>query len=234
MGVFTFKQFSICDDGATMKVGTDAVLLGAWPVMDHVNSILDIGTGSGIVALMLAQRSNPEALIDAVELQVEDARQARANVLNSPWPEKINVTQSRIQDFFPPKKFDLIVCNPPYFSNSLLPPLDKRGAARHDRALTFDELITSSTRLLATSGKFCVILPLAESEAFTHIAASSNLYLQRLTRFFTRTKKLQERSLMQFGFAPEPVSDNSLILYASGNEWTKEYRELTQDFYLSW
>ena len=232
MGVFKFKQFSICDDGATMKVGTDAVLLGTWPVMDHVKSILDIGTGSGIIALMMAQRTDPEAMIEAVELQVDDAEQARVNVLNSPWSEKINVTQSRIQDFFPARKFNLIVSNPPYFSNSLLPPMDRRGAVRHDLALTLDELISSATRLLAADGKFCVVLPLVESEAFTHIAASSDLYLQRLTRFFTRAEKLQERSLMQFGFAPLPVSVDSLVLYASGNEWTKKYRKLTQDFYL--
>jgi tRNA1Val (adenine37-N6)-methyltransferase len=122
VGTFRFKQFAVTDDRATMKVGTDAVLLGAWCPVGNANRILDIGTGSGVIALMLAQRSVAGAHIDAVELNTDDAQQAQANVQGSAWPSKVRVIHSAIQDHRPDAAYGLVVTNPPYFSNSLLPP----------------------------------------------------------------------------------------------------------------
>ncbi len=232
MGVFTFKKFAVCDEMATMKVGTDAVLLGAWAATENSKRILDIGTGSGVIALMMAQRSHPDTTIDAVELLKEDSQQASLNILNSPWPERITVINTPIQDFFPQRLYDLIVCNPPFFVRSLPSPKENRTRARHQDTLPFEALIASAVRLLYPEGKLCLILPVAESQLFVTAAATNNLFLQYMTRFFTRPGKLQERSLMQFGFMAEPSREDSLFLYDQNGDRTMEYQQLTREFYL--
>ncbi len=232
MGVFSFKRFSIRDDGATMKVGTDGVLLGAWADIDNSKSILDIGTGTGIIALMMAQRTGAKTRIDAIELLKQDAIQAANNVTVSPWHEKISVIHISLQDFHPEKKYDLIVCNPPFFSKSLLPPDEARSSARHDSQLNSDDLIKGANKFLNSSGKLCIVLPTNESDTFILKASTRKIFLHRLTRFFTRIEKPQERSLMEFGLTPQPFKEDSLVLYESGNQWTEEYRSLTQAFYL--
>src|SRR5579859_709466 len=131
-----------------MKVGTDAVLLGAWVSVAGAKRILDIGTGCGVIALMLAQRTNDDAIINAVEIEAADARQAKDNVLKSPWLKKVTVHQKAIQAFDIGERFDLIVSNPPYYVNSLLPPARARAQARHGKSLTAEELIDQSLRLL--------------------------------------------------------------------------------------
>ena len=232
MGVFKFKLFTVCDDRATMKVGTDAVLLGAWVDISLTKNILDIGTGSGIIALMMGQRTGPDVKIDAVELLEQDAQQASENISKSPWPGKISVSRTSIQEFYPGRHYDRIICNPPYFSKSLLPPTVKRSKVRHDTTLTSDELLAAIDRLLSPAGKFCLILPVVESEVFMQKANSKNLFLHHVTKFFSRHGKAQERTLMEFGFTSAPLREDSLILYQSKNQWTTEYRKLTQDFYL--
>ena len=215
-----------------MKVGTDAVLLGAWSDVEQSKTILDIGSGSGIISLMMAQRSNPDTRIDAVELLKNDAQQSVENIVNSPWPDKISVTHSDIRTFTPSTKYDLIVCNPPFFSNSLLPPVEVRSRVRHDITLTLDDLISNTIRLLSPGGKLCVILPVNEGEFFIKKINTKNLFLNRLTRFYSRAGKPQERSLMEIGFIHDSLIEDSLILYQSKNQWTDEYRMLTSEFYL--
>ena len=232
MGIFKFKQFSVCDDRASMKVGTDAVLLGAWVDILLAKNILDIGAGSGIIALMIAQRTGPNVKINAVELLAQDAQQASENISNSPWLGKISVSNTSIQEFYPGRHYDRIICNPPYFSKSLLPPIDTRIKVRHDTALTLDELLAATGRLLSPMGKLSLILPFVESKAFIQKANSTGLFLHHLTKFFTRHGKAQERALMEFGFTTAPLREDSLILYQSKGHWTKEYQKLTQDFYL--
>ena len=232
MGVFQFKKFSVCDDRATMKVGTDAVLLGAWSDVDRAKNILDIGSGSGVISLMMAQRSDSDSRIDAIELLADDAKQSSENILNSPWPLKISVTHTSIQNFLPETKYDLIICNPPFFTNSLLPPVETRSKVRHDTTLTLDELLAATVRLLSPIGKFCVILPAIESEIFIEKAKSKKLFLHHLTRFYSRADKPQERSLMEMTFVSAQSREDSLILHQSKDQWTNEYKALTKEFYL--
>ena len=180
----------------------------------------------------MAQRSNPDTRIDAVELLKNDAQQSVENIVNSPWPDKISVTHSDIRTFTPSTKYDLIVCNPPFFSNSLLPPVEVRSRVRHDITLTLDDLISNTIRLLSPGGKLCVILPVNEGEFFIEKINAKNLFLNRLTRFYSRTSKPQERSLMEIGFIHDSLIEDSLILYQSKDQWTDEYRMLTSEFYL--
>lgn len=170
--------------------------------------------------------------IDAVELLKQDAEQALENIVNSPWPDKITVVNTRLQDFFPERKYDLILCNPPFFSKSLLPPSETRTKVRHDTDLTQDQLIDSVVNLLSPAGKFCVIFPPAQGEFFVSKARARKLFLHHLTKFFTRSEKPQVRSLLKFGMEGGGVHEDCLVLYESENQWTKEYRVLTQPFYL--
>jgi len=233
VGTFRFKQFSVNDDDATMKVGTDAVLLGAWCAVDTAGTILDIGAGSGVIALMLAQRSVSGARIDAVEVDQQASRQAEENVRQSPWPEKITVINTPIQAFEPGRVYDLIVSNPPFFSGSLHPPNDRRMVARHDTELTKQDLVVSVSRLLNKSGTFSVILPNPEYESFRAQALSAGLHLTRVTRFHTRLNKSPERVLMTFSRAPvASFPEDMLVLYDSESNKSKAYRNLTDDFYL--
>jgi tRNA1Val (adenine37-N6)-methyltransferase len=215
-----------------MKVGTDAVLLGAWCEVGKARRILDIGTGSGILALMMAQRSNPHALIDAVEILPNDAAQAAKNVQDSPWPLKVNVIHCRIQDHTFQDGYDLIVCNPPYFSRSLHPPDQARTTVRHDVMLPQDELLSAVIRLLKPNGTYGLILPPEEGEKFRDQASRKGLYLKRLTRLYAREGKAQERSLMEFTLAPTELITDSLFLYDKGQEKTPAYQVLTSEFYL--
>lgn len=232
MGRFRFKQFAVDDDDASLKVGTDAVLVGAWCNVENAQRILDIGTGSGVIALMMAQRTSPDARIDAVEVNVNDANQARSNIMNSPWPGKIAVHALPIQEFSPDGPYDLIVCNPPYFSQSLHPPETNRAMARHDTQLTQRELLAAVDRLLAPHGIFSVILPAHGAEKFIGAAVRHGLHLTRHTRFFTRRHKPQERSLMSFSKTPFPFEEDSLLLYDESDRKSQGYTRLTGEFYL--
>lgn len=230
--IFHFKRFSVQHDRSAMKVGTDAVLLGAWANIENAKRILDVGTGSGVIALMLAQRSIEYSVIDAIDIGAADAEQARKNVLHSPWPKKVVVYERRLQEFDTDEKYDLIVSNPPYFVNSLQPPSMERTKARHANELTFDELITHSLRLLNSNGKLSVILPVVEGEVFTSIAIKNGLHLVRETAFYSREEKPQERWLLEFSTEPQKKISDTLILYDVAGEKSAAYRELTGEFYL--
>lgn len=231
-GDFHFKKFSISHDRSTHKVGTDGVLLGAWVNVEDTKTILDIGTGSGVIALMLAQRTSPDVGIVAIELQEGDAAQARENVANSPWPSRVHVIHSAIQDFYPEEKFDLIVSNPPYFVNSWLPPDENRSKARHSSDLSFPELLIALTRLLNDTGRFCVVLPLVEGNEFIRLAESLGFHMARKMTFRSRENKPIERLLVEFSRVKRDLKTEELLLYKINEEWTDEYKALTRDFYL--
>ncbi len=230
---FHFKQFTVGQNSATHKVGTDGVLLGAWvQVAGEVNNILDIGTGSGLITLMLAQRTAPATRIDGIEIEEQDVLQARENVQHSPWPQKIIIHHIPAQEFFPEKKYDLIVSNPPYFINSWLPPEKKRTQARHTQSLSFESLLASTTRLLASQGRLAVILPFVEGSGFVDLAEKFQLFLNRKTSFRSRSHKPVERLLLEFSFGQTAIEESDLVLYSEGESWSEAHNELTREFYL--
>jgi tRNA1Val (adenine37-N6)-methyltransferase len=215
-----------------MKVGTDAVLLGAWVKVDGATSILEIGTGNGTIALMLAQRTPENACIDAIEIESSDAMQAQQNFVQSPWSEKIHTHHTSIQEFDNGNQYDLIVTNPPYFINSQSPPDEKRHQARHTITLTQAELILSTIRLLKDSGRLNVILPYAEGLQFLDRAKEAGFCCTRQFSFRTRQEKPVERWLMEFSKLRDAVETGEILLYKNQEEWSDCYKVLTQDFYL--
>jgi tRNA1Val (adenine37-N6)-methyltransferase len=229
---FHFKQFSVRHDRSTMKVGTDGVLLGAWVDIRNCKHILDIGTGSGVIALMLAQRTTSDVTIDAVEVESEDAEQAKENIEHSPWPRRIEVFTSSIQNFVTDQLYDLIVSNPPYFNNSAKPPDEKRIQARHTISLPYDVLVKHVMPLLAPNGRLAVILPFTEGLEFETLASMHNLYCIRKTAFRTRREKPIERWLMEFSQRSQEKNEDEILLYNDGQEWSDDYIRLTRDFYL--
>ena len=231
---FRFKQFSILDDQCAMKVGVDGVLLGAWADVSDAKSILDIGTGSGVIALMLAQRS--EAIIHAVEIDRDAAKQAGINATNSPWVDSVKVKHASVQDFVRSNKlqFDLIVCNPPYFINSLLSHAPGRNQARHAGDLSYNDLAESFAKLTAPTGKCCVILPVPESRLFESIMRNIGFASSRKLVIYPKPGKLANRVLMQFEHEPvKKVIEESLYIRDVTNTYSEGYKKLTGDFYLA-
>lgn len=232
---FAFKQFKINQEKCAMKVGTDAVLLGAWVNTANAKHILDIGTGTGIIALMLAQRSGGK--IDALDIDENACIQARENVNNCPWKERITVHNSSLQQFSEEHqdyKYDLIVSNPPYFVDSSKANEESRTKARHTDQLPYDALLNGVLKLLSTNGKFYVILPTKESELFKALAEENKLYLTKLTRVVTRADKPEKRWLMRFEFTQRSFSESSITIEKDErHSYTDEYKELTKDYYLA-
>ena len=230
---FVFKQFKISQDKCAMKVGTDAVLLGAWVNTSHVKTILDIGTGTGIIALMLAQKSF--ARIDAIDIDKNACEQASENIRFCKWYERIQVHHTSLQQYIIDcnDKYDLIVSNPPYFVDSSKASEESRTNARHTDQLPFQDLLNGVLHLLNPTGKFYVILPTKESQLFREMAEEQKLFLTKLTRIITRTDKPEKRLLMKFEFTKKTVSENFIIIEKDERHtYTDEYKELTKDYYL--
>lgn len=210
-GVFRFKRFTIRQDRCPMKVGTDGVLLGAWTGLRTTDRrMLDIGTGTGLIALMLAQRA-PEARITGID--IDDVSQARENAAASPWGDRLYFEQTPVQTFRPAERYDLIVSNPPFYVDSLTCPDAGRTAARHTVHLSYEELVDSVVRLLAPGGRFAVVLPTPESEHFRHLA-SARLLLTHLTRVRTTPRRSVRRVLMEFYMNPAPGAISAATVLA--------------------
>lgn len=229
---FQFKQFTILQSNTAMKVGTDGVLLGAW-FKTPEGDILDIGTGTGLIALMAAQRTKT-ALIDAIEVEQEAFKQASENIKNSNWSNRIAAHNCSIQNYHPRKKYDLIISNPPFFVDSTKAPNSERNKARHTDELSFSDLINAVNRLLNHDGFFSLILPIAESEHFIELANDQNLYLNRTCIVKPNPVKPAKRVLMEFSFYKKDlIQDELTIETETRHQYTKEYISLTQDFYLN-
>jgi len=231
--VFRFKEFSVKQEKNAMKVGTDGDLHGAWSDGDNVNFALDIGCGTGLIALILAQK-NVNIKIDAVEINAENAAEAVENVQNSPFAEQIFVFCTSIQDFAKncDKKYDLIVSNPPFFVDSLKSPNEKRSLARHNDTLPYNDLIFVAEKLLTANGLFSVILPEEESENFIDFAKKCNLFLTKQTKVFSTPKSKCRRRLVSFSKTKSEQIFGKIIIEKSSNNFTDEYIALTKDFYL--
>lgn len=231
---FKFKRFTIRDDKCALKLGTDAVILGAWTTVKNNGSKFDIGTGCGILAMMLAQRST--GTIDAIDIHLPSVTQANKNFKNSPWIERMQVIHSSLQKFSATSenKYDLIISNPPYFENDLKSPNELKNMSRHNDQLPFSELISGVNILLKPTGKFSLILPSSASIRFENEANLQHLYCQRETIVFPKPDKKPNRILLEYGKKPViSKASTSLTIRNIDNSYTKEYIELTQDFYLN-
>jgi tRNA1Val (adenine37-N6)-methyltransferase len=231
---FEFKKFKIKQDKCAMKVGTDAVLLGAWVNPINAHLILDIGTGTGVIALMMAQKSS--ALITAIEIDIDSSFQAISNVNESIFKNQVNILHRSFQDFVLNNNnlFDLIITNPPYFVDAYKSHGEARNKARHTDLLSFEELVNGVKKILHPKGKFCLILPTAESLIFKELAIKENLFLTKLLKIKTTAEsEVEKRQLMQFEFNETECDERLLIIEGdSHRNYTKEYKELTKDFYL--
>jgi len=217
-----------------MKVGTDGVLLGAWVNVNNVKRVLDVGTGTGLIAIMLAQRS--VAFIDAIEIEKIAAKQAKENIMNCPWKNRINLYPISLQDFIKKKKYDydLIVSNPPFFTNSYTNPDYERKLARHDNMLSMDDLFSVTSDLLSKNGRFAIIYPSEMLNIICGKAADCNLHLIRLTEVFPTPEKRSNRILVEFSVQQVSVERNKIIIEDHGrHKYSKEYVEMTKDFYLN-
>ena len=217
---FIFRQFSIKHDKAAMRVGTDGVLLGAWCDTNKARRILDIGTGSGLIAIMLAQRS--DAYITGIEIDESAAIQAKENANNSPWKNRVEII-----------KCDLIISNPPFFENNRTAEHNGRNIARQTLTLTHTELLESASRLLTEQGSLAVILPEQATEKFIYLAWEKGIRLVHRTDVLTIPGKLPKRALLQFSRKrTEPERSDTLTLCDAHGNKTPEYSMLTKDFYL--
>lgn len=230
---FQFKQFTIHHDKCAMKVGTDGVLLGAWAATGASKNMLDVGTGTGIIALMLAQRSQAE--IDAVDLDTEACIQAQENIALSPFAGRIHCIQA---DFIAyaascSQKYDLIISNPPYFVDSLKSPDGKRNLARHTDTLLLADLVKSSGELLSSIGRIALILPYERLEELSSVAADNGLFIIRRTDVIPTPGSAPKRLLVELSAGQPPVySPDTLIIEKARHQYTSEYIMLTKDFYL--
>jgi tRNA1Val (adenine37-N6)-methyltransferase len=231
---FKFKQFTVFQDKCAMKVGTDGVLLGAWANCNESIRVLDIGTGTGLISLMTAQRSN--AQIDALEIDAEACDQAKLNILKSPWGNRINVIHKSIQEYTEASdlKYDLIVSNPPYFQNSLFAPDEKRTKARHNSEFEYEDLIKASLKFLNTNGVLSIILPYLEGTMFILQAAESGLFCIRQTNVLPNPGREPKRLLLEFMKIKKPLVEQELIIELNKrHQYSEAYKNLTKDFYLA-
>lgn len=215
-----------------MKVGTDAMVLGSWTQVEEAETILDIGTGTGILALMLAQRS--EAFnIDAIEIDDDAFEEAVTNFENSPWGDRLFCYHTSIQEFAEEidDQYDLIVCNPPYFSPAEIESYTGRNVARQTHLLNHLTLVKNTVQLLSESGSCAFSLPFESEAFFIELAQSQNLFLQRRLRMKDRENTDMVRSFLQFGKKAKPLEDEILILKNSDLTYSNQFIELTIDFY---
>lgn len=231
---FRFKEFTIYHDQCAMKVGTDAVLIGAWTEVKNTKNILDIGTGSGIISLMLAQR-NSCATIKGIEIDEAACHQALDNFKLSPFSGRLRVEHTSVQDFIINNvhSFDLIVSNPPYFVNSLKCPDKKRNNARHSDTLSLDELLRCSKSLLVTGGRLALVVPFDLKEELYGLAAESGFHLRRETSVYPTPNSEAKRLLVEFILCPvDTFEKETLTIEIARHQHTEEYIALTKDFYL--
>ena len=231
---FTFKKFSVNQDRCAMKIGTDGVLLGAWtPLINNPFNVLDIGAGTGILSLMLAQRSNAEQ-IDALEIDEDAYEQCVENFEASPWGDKLFCFHAGLDEFVdePEDEYDLIISNPPFYTDDYKSDNSSRDLARFEDALPFEELIEAAALLLSDNGIFSVIIPFKEEEQFVSLCKELDLFPLKITRVKGTPTSEIKRSLLAFCRIEQTALIDELVIEISRHNYTPEYIELTKDFYL--
>ena len=231
---FTFKQFHIDHSKCAMKVGTDGTLIGAWASIPYGEcTVLDIGTGTGLIAIMAAQRAQ-QAQVIGIDIDSDCIEQALENVAATEWSDRISIIHKLLQEFTSSKGLDVIISNPPYFVDSLTSPDEKRTTARHTTTLSFSDLCDGVTRLLAPDGTFALILPPTEAERFLSVARG-RLFLKRRCDVWSTPDSGIKRVMMELQLQPPaelPVGEKLIIEDSGPMGYSAEYRQLTRDFYL--
>ncbi|WP_170846877.1 tRNA1(Val) (adenine(37)-N6)-methyltransferase [Sunxiuqinia elliptica] len=229
---FQFKHFRIVQEHAAMKVGIDGVLLGAWINLSGVKRVLDIGTGTGLIALMAAQRS--QALVDAVELEPEAIKDATANFHNSKWVSRIKLFQGAFQDFESAYRYDHLFSNPPFFENALKAKDPKRTQARHTDALSLQELLSKAKQLLNEKGRLSLILPVDQEKRLLELTEATGFKLSRIVRVAPDLNKKFHRLLVELSLEDALLQESVFYIRdAKSSDFSMDYRELTKDFYLA-
>jgi len=238
---FKFKEFTVKQDKCAMKIGTDGVLLGAWASLkNNPNSILDIGSGTGIIALQIAQRSDAE-IIDALEIDDNAYEQTVENFENSDWGDRLFCYHASVQQFINEidDKYDLIISNPPFYNDDFETKSKARNTARFTSSLSFNELLISVSKLLEKDGLFSTIIPFKEEQHFIELASKAHLFPSRMCRVKGTPKSKIKRSILEFSFLAMPdgrqeseIEITELIIELERHQYTKEYVALVQDFYL--
>lgn len=237
---FKFKQFTIHQDRCAMKVGTDAVLLGAWCNVDNPNNkesrtaakALDIGSGTGIISMMIAQR-NQHLIIDGIDVDHDSVVQAKENVKQSSFCNQISIVEADFTNAEFKSKYDFIISNPPYYEEEVFCPDENRNNARHTTSLPFDLLVNKVAHLLNNEGVFSVIIPFKAAESFITKCSDNKLYLIRRTDIYTNPNKASKRSLLAFSPTQNTLVYDALYIRNEKNEYTQEFLTLTKDFYLN-
>lgn len=233
--VFQFKEFAVRQDKTAMKIGTDAVLLGAWTRINKpINSILDIGAGTGVIALQMAQLYNAE-IIDAIEIEPNAYEQCVANFENSPWSDRLFCYHSSFQEFAQEIEdtYDLIISNPPFYTANFLSDNQKRNQARQTNSLSFDDLLIGVNKLLSDKGFFSLILPFSEERTFLEKAQKKNLFPLKITHVKGNNTAKIKRSLILFSKIKNgKIEETELILELKRHQYTPEYQKLVAEFYL--
>jgi tRNA1Val (adenine37-N6)-methyltransferase len=234
--MFTFQQFKVCQEHAAMKVGTDGVLLGAWtPVPANAHRILDIGAGTGLVALMLAQRTQ-NVMIDAVEIDAPSCIDAQKNFEISPWNDRLSLYASSFQDFAEKAefKYDLIVSNPPFFSRSLRNSCHRKATARHNGALSQEDIIAGALQLLSDDGRFSLILPVCDYEEFRRKASRAGLFECGRLEVIPNPGKPVKRIVSVWSKKSVSKLDvESVVVELSRHNYSPDFKRIVSGFYLA-
>ena len=229
MSAFRFKQFTVEHSASTMKVGTDAVLLGAWCRVHGAMRVLDVGTGCGVIALMVAQRT-PEAAIDAIDIDAASVAEANRNFAASPWASRV---EAHLADFNKwTGQYGLIVSNPPFFVDALLPPDEVRAQARHAHSLTYEQLFARARSLLTPEGRLALVTPVEVRSTVVEQAAFHTMHLARLCEVTPVEGKGVKRLLWEYSASPASLSREALTIADACGNHTDSYRALCRDFYL--
>ncbi|WP_299105696.1 tRNA1(Val) (adenine(37)-N6)-methyltransferase [uncultured Winogradskyella sp.] len=231
---FKFKEFSVNQDQCAMKIGTDGVLLGAWTsVEQNPFSVLDIGSGTGVLSLMIAQRSFAEN-IEALEIDADAFEQCAENFENSPWADRLFCYHASLLEFVEEvdDKFDLIICNPPFYSEDYKTENKSRDLARFNDAMPFEHLIFAVANLLSKDGLFSVVIPVKEERDFIELASESGLFPNRILHVKGNLDSEIKRSLLEFSFTKSKTKTSQLVIETARHQYTEAYIQLTKDFYL--
>lgn len=228
---FHFKQFSLLNDKTAMKVGTDGVLLGAWCDVDGVKSVLDVGTGCGLIALMVAQR-NKECFIECLDIDADSVDEAKINIAKSPWPERITASVADFKRFSEFRFYDLIVSNPPFFDNGILSPDKSRRNARHSIELSISDLISHAIPMLSDQGRLCLITPTDAEDDIITSCKKGRVFVNRKVSVYTKAGGAKKRYLWEIRKQSSHIVLSDLYIQDMNGKYSKEYVDLCKDFYI--